>query len=92
LRGYKRGGEFYSVLGLCVMGMGTETRFFPVDRRGPPEYEKDNPPRAVPWSGRTTKSIVEKFDERTGNFVEEEYEESPYTHMYCEKNQVITNS
>ena len=31
--------------------------------------------------GRTTKSIIEKFDEETKNFVEEEYEQSPYTHV-----------
>ncbi len=31
--------------------------------------------------GRTTKSIIEKFDEETKNFVEEVYEESPYTHV-----------
>jgi hypothetical protein len=30
--------------------------------------------------GRTTKSTVEKFDNQTGNFIEEEQEESPYTH------------
>lgn len=30
--------------------------------------------------GRTTKSTVEKFDIQTGNFIEEEQEESPYTH------------
>lgn len=30
--------------------------------------------------GRTTKSTIEKFDNQTGNFVEEELEESPYTH------------
>lgn len=30
--------------------------------------------------GRTTTSTIEKFDEETGNFVEEELEESPYTH------------
>lgn len=30
--------------------------------------------------GRTTTSTIEKFDERTGNFVEEELEASPYTH------------
>jgi len=30
--------------------------------------------------GRTTSSTVEKFDEVSGNFVEEELEESPYTH------------
>lgn len=30
--------------------------------------------------GRTTNSTIEKFDEATGNFVEEELEESPYTH------------
>ena len=31
--------------------------------------------------GKTTKSIKEKFDENTGNFVEEEDENSPYTHV-----------
>jgi hypothetical protein len=31
--------------------------------------------------GRTTKSIIEKFDEETKNFVEEEYQQSPYTHV-----------
>jgi hypothetical protein len=30
--------------------------------------------------GRTTVSSIEKFDEISGNFVEEETEESPYTH------------
>jgi hypothetical protein len=30
--------------------------------------------------GRTTISTIEKFDELTGNFVEEELESSPYTH------------
>lgn len=30
--------------------------------------------------GRTTNSTIEKFDGTTGNFVEEELEESPYTH------------
>jgi hypothetical protein len=30
--------------------------------------------------GRTTNSTIEKFDDSTGNFVEEELEESPYTH------------
>lgn len=30
--------------------------------------------------GRTTRSTIEKFDEATGNFVEEELETSPYTH------------
>ncbi|WAK02483.1 hypothetical protein [Methylobacter sp. YRD-M1] len=30
--------------------------------------------------GRTTNSTIEKFDESTGNFVEEELEKSPYTH------------
>jgi hypothetical protein len=30
--------------------------------------------------GRTTKSTIEKFDKLTGDFVEEELEESPYTH------------
>ncbi len=30
--------------------------------------------------GRTTNSIIEKFDDLSGNFVEEELEESPYTH------------
>lgn len=30
--------------------------------------------------GRTTTSSIEKFDELSGNFVEEETEESPYTH------------
>lgn len=31
-------------------------------------------------AGRTTVSTIEKFDEDTSNFVEEELEESPYTH------------
>lgn len=31
-------------------------------------------------AGRTTTSTIEKFDEETSNFVEEEQEESPYTH------------
>jgi hypothetical protein len=30
--------------------------------------------------GRTTRSTVEKFDEKSGNFIEEELETSPYTH------------
>jgi hypothetical protein len=30
--------------------------------------------------GRTTNSTIEKFDEISGNFVEEELEQSPYTH------------
>lgn len=30
--------------------------------------------------GRTTTSTIEKFDSESGNFVEEELEESPYTH------------
>lgn len=30
--------------------------------------------------GRTTNSTVEKFDESSGNFLEEELEKSPYTH------------
>lgn len=30
--------------------------------------------------GRTTNSTIEKFDDVSGNFVEEELEESPYTH------------
>lgn len=30
--------------------------------------------------GRTTKSTIEKFDESSGNFTEEELETSPYTH------------
>ncbi len=30
--------------------------------------------------GRTTKSTIEKFDDTTGDFIEEELEESPYTH------------
>jgi hypothetical protein len=31
--------------------------------------------------GRTTRSIIEKYDDSQKNFVEEEYEESPYTHV-----------
>ncbi len=31
--------------------------------------------------GRTTKTIIEKYDEGTKNFIEEEYEQSPYTHV-----------
>jgi hypothetical protein len=31
-------------------------------------------------AGRTTKSTIEKFDEENSNFVEEELEQSPYTH------------
>lgn len=31
-------------------------------------------------AGRTTISTIEKFDEESSNFVEEELEESPYTH------------
>ncbi len=30
--------------------------------------------------GRITKSTIEKFDDSTGNFIEEEVEEGPYTH------------
>jgi hypothetical protein len=30
--------------------------------------------------GRTTKSTVEKFDETSGDFLEEELDTSPYTH------------
>lgn len=30
--------------------------------------------------GRTTNSTIEKFDDQTGNFIEEELEQSPYTH------------
>lgn len=30
--------------------------------------------------GRTTNSTIEKFDDMSGNFIEEELEESPYTH------------
>ena len=30
--------------------------------------------------GRTTTSTIEKFDAKSGNFIEEELEESPYTH------------
>lgn len=30
--------------------------------------------------GRTTTSTIEKYDEKTGNFIEEELESSPYTH------------
>jgi hypothetical protein len=30
--------------------------------------------------GRTTQSTIEKFDDSSGNFIEEELEESPYTH------------
>lgn len=31
--------------------------------------------------GRTTKSIVERYDEDEGNFIEEDFESSPYTHV-----------
>ncbi len=31
--------------------------------------------------GKTTKSILEKYDEETGNFIEEIDETSPYTHV-----------
>lgn len=40
-------------------------------------YENDTGYFAV---GRTTTSTIEKFDTESGNFVEEELEESPYTH------------
>jgi hypothetical protein len=30
--------------------------------------------------GRTTKSIVERYDDKKGNFIEEEFETAPYTH------------
>jgi len=31
--------------------------------------------------GRTTKTTIEKFDQESGNFIEESYETSPYTHV-----------
>ncbi len=31
--------------------------------------------------GRTTQTIVERYDEKKGNFVEEPFESSPYTHV-----------
>ena len=36
--------------------------------------------------GRTTNSTIEKFDEISGNFIEEELEESPYTHCVFDSN------
>ncbi|PVX36600.1 hypothetical protein [Janthinobacterium sp. 78] len=36
--------------------------------------------------GRTTNSTVEKFDEISGNFIEEELEKSPYTHCVFDAN------
>jgi len=33
-------------------------------------------------AGRTTKSMVEKYDEESGNFIEEPLETSPYTHVF----------
>ncbi len=35
--------------------------------------------------GRTTKSILEKYDKQTGNFIEEQLETSPYTHVIFER-------
>ena len=34
--------------------------------------------------GRTTKSIVERYDEDEGNFLEEDFETSPYTHVFID--------
>lgn len=34
--------------------------------------------------GRTTKTIVELYDEDEGNFVEEDFESSPYTHAFVD--------
>ncbi len=36
--------------------------------------------------GRTTKSINEKYDEDKGEFLEEQYETSPYTHVLFDSN------
>lgn len=35
--------------------------------------------------GRTTKSILEKYDKQSGNFVEEQLETSPYTHVIFDR-------
>lgn len=34
--------------------------------------------------GRTTKSLIERYDEEAGNFVEEDFETSPYTHAFLD--------
>lgn len=34
--------------------------------------------------GRTTRSLIERFDEEEGNFVEENFETSPYTHVFLD--------
>lgn len=34
--------------------------------------------------GRTTRSLIERFDEEQGNFVEEKFETSPYTHVFLD--------
>jgi len=35
--------------------------------------------------GRTTKSILEKYDKQSGNFLEEQLETSPYTHVIFDR-------
>lgn len=40
--------------------------------------------------GRTTQSLIERYDEEEGNFVEEDFETSPYTHAFLDfKYQVL---
>lgn len=40
--------------------------------------------------GRTTRSLIERYDEEEGNFVEEDFETSPYTHVFLDfKYQVL---
>lgn len=34
--------------------------------------------------GRTTRALIERFDEEQGNFVEENFETSPYTHVFLD--------
>lgn len=40
--------------------------------------------------GRTTQTIVERFDEEAGNFVEEPFESSPYTHVVVDTHLGVT--
>lgn len=39
--------------------------------------------------GRTTKSVIELFDEEQGNFVEADFESSPYTHVVLDLNNQV---
>lgn len=40
--------------------------------------------------GRTTRSVIERYDEEAGNFIEEDFETSPYTHAFLDfKYQVL---